>query len=186
MNFDEYNDVSDLIPNSSEVESEEMFANADKLLNDGVLREAVDLLTRIIKRDPHFGKAYNHLGWVYETKYKNAEKAEEYYKAAMVYSPHYNASYLNYSYLLSNQQRFDELQVHLDKISNIRGIAQDTISNEYAIMYEMKGNINKAIEHYRHAAMITLDTTKLEKYKHAIERCEQKLDLLKPIDEFVN
>jgi tetratricopeptide (TPR) repeat protein len=186
MNFDDYNGVDNLIPDASEIEAEEMFANADRLLNEGVLKEAVDILTQIIKRNPRFGKAYNHLGWVYETKYKNAAKAEEYYKAAMQYSPHYNASYLNYSYMLSNQHRFDELKNHLDRISNIPGIAKDTISNEYAIMYEMQGNAKKAIEHYQHAAMITLDTKKLEKYRDAIDRCQQKLDMLNPTDTFLN
>lgn len=187
MNFDDNIEIENLIPDASEIEAEEMFANADKLLNDGLLKQAVDVLTQIIKRNPHFGKAYNHLGWVYETKYKNAEKAEEYYKAAMQFAPHYNAAYLNYSYLLSNQQRFDELKMHLDKISNIQGIAKDTIANEYAVMYEMQGNINKAIEHYKHAAMVTLDTNKLAKYKDGIERCNQKLGLLSPPpDDFVN
>jgi tetratricopeptide (TPR) repeat protein len=186
MNFDDYRGPDNLIPDSSEIEAEEMFANADRLLTEGTLKQAVDILIRIIKRNPNFGKAYNHLGWVYETKYKNSAKAEEYYKAAMAYSPHYNASYLNYSYLLSNQQRFDELKEHLDKISHIQGIAKDTISNEYAIMYEMQGNIKKAIEHYKHAAMVTLDTTKLETYKSAIGRCEQKLEMLNPTDDFLN
>ncbi len=186
MNFDDYGGIDNLIPDSSEVEAEEMFAKADKLLNEGVLKEAVDILTQIVKRNPHFGKAYNHLGWVYETKYKNAARAEEYYKAAMKYAPHYNASYLNYSYMLSNQHRFDELKAHLDRISNIQGIAKDTIANEYAIMYEMQGNTKKAMEHYQHAAMVTLDTTKLEKYRDAIERCRQKIEMLNPSDNFIN
>ncbi len=186
MDFEDYSGIDNLIPDALEIEAEEMFANADNLLNEGVLKQAVDVLTQIIKRNPHFGKAYNHLGWVFETKYKNAAKAEEYYKAAMQYAPHYNASYLNYCYLLSNQHRFDELKTHLDKLSELQGIAKDTIANEFAVMYEMQGNINKAIEHYKHAAMITLDTNKLEKYKDGIERCKQKLELLNPTDDFVN
>ena len=104
----------------------------------------------------------------------------------MKYAPHYNASYLNYSYLLSNQQRFDELKAHLDRISEIQGIARDTIQNEYGIMYEMQGNARKAMEHYEHAAMITLDTKKLEKYREGIDRCKQKLEMVKPPDEFIN
>lgn len=186
MDFEDYNGIENLIPDAAEIEAEEMFANADRLLNEGALKQAVDILTQIIKRNPRFGKAYNHLGWVYETKYKNAAKAEDYYKAAMQYAPHYNASYLNYSYMLSNQQRFDELKAHLDKISDIQGIAKDTIANEYAVMYEMQGNINKAIEQYKHAAMITLDGIKLEKFKEGIERCNQKLELLNPTDNFIN
>ncbi|MGI8883758.1 MAG: tetratricopeptide repeat protein, partial [Pyrinomonadaceae bacterium] len=170
----------------AELEAEEMFAQADKLLNDGVIIEAVEKLTQILRRNPRFGKAYNHLGWVYETKYKNMQRAEEYYKAAMQYAPHYNAAYLNYSYFLSNLGRFDDLKMHLDKVSQIPGIAKDTIANEYAILYEMQGNLQEAMDFYQKAAIVTLDITKLDKYKESIERCRQKMELLKPSDSFIN
>src|SRR4051812_11869676 len=109
MEFDNPNIFNNLIPDRAELESEELFAHADRLLNEGGIMEAVEKLSQILKRNPRFGKAYNHLGWVYETKYKNIARAEEYYKAAMEYAPHYNASFLNYTYFLSNLGRFDEL-----------------------------------------------------------------------------
>ncbi len=181
-NFNLNDPIASLIPDRAEMECEEMFAQADRLLNDGVVMEAVEKLSQILKRNPRFGKAYNHLGWVYETKYKNTKRAEEYYKAAMDYAPHYNAAYLNYAYFLSNQGRFAELEKHLEKLSNLPGIAKDTIANEYAIMYEMTGNPNAAIEYYNKAAIVTLDTAKLDKYREGIERCKKKLEFLQPSD----
>ncbi len=169
-----------LLPDRTELECEELFAQADKLLNDGVLMEAVDKLSTILKRNPRFGKAYNHLGWVYETKYKNYARAEEYYLAAMQFAPHYNASYLNYCYFLSNQNRYDELKNHLDKMSAISGIAKDTIANEYGILFELQGNLQQAIDYYQKAAIVTLDNGKLDKYKEAIDRCRKKLEILNP------
>jgi Tfp pilus assembly protein PilF len=171
-------DINNLVPDRAELECEELFAQADKLLNDGIIMEAVEKLSQVLKRNPRFGKAYNHLGWVYETKYKNSARAEEYYKAAMQYAPQYNASYLNYSYFLSNLGRFEELKAHLDKISTVPGIAKDTIYNEYAIMYEMNGNPQEAMDYYQKAAITTLDTLKLDKCQEGIERCQKKLDLL--------
>jgi tetratricopeptide (TPR) repeat protein len=173
-----------LLPDRAEMECEELFAEADRLLNEGVVMDAVEKLGQILKRNPRFGKAYNHLGWVYETKYKNMARAEEYYKAAMEYAPNYNASYLNYSYFLSNQGRFDELKAHLDKVAAISGIAKDTVYNEYAIMYEMQGDPHTAIDYYQKSAMITLDMGKLDKYKESIERCQKKLDILNPRTSF--
>ena len=75
-NFNLQNDFTNLVPDRAELEAEELFAQADKLLNDGVIMDAVDKLSTILKRNPRFGKAYNHLGWVYETKYKNMARAK--------------------------------------------------------------------------------------------------------------
>lgn len=183
-NFNLNDPLGNLLPDRAEMECEELFAQADKLLNDGIIMDAVEKLSQILKRNPRFGKAYNHLGWVYETKYKNTQRAEEYYKAAMQYAPHYNASYLNYAYFLSNQGRFDELKTHLDVVSNLSGIAKDTIANEYAIMYEMTGNLQMAIDYYNKAAIVTLDISKLDKYGEAIDRCKKKIEILKPSGNF--
>ena len=189
MDFNGQSDFSnlnynELIPDRGELECEELFAQADRLLNEGVIMEAVEKLSQILKRNPRFGKAYNHLGWVYETKYKNTERAGEYYKAAMSYAPNYNAAFLNYSYYLSNLGRFDELKEHLDKLSNTAGIAKDTIYNEYAIMYEMQSDPQTAIDYYQKAALVTLDIGKLDKYKESIERCRKKLEILSSSGSF--
>ena len=178
------NETNNLFPDRAEMECEELFAQADKLLNEGVIMDAVDKLSQILKRNPRFGKAYNHLGWVYETKYKNMARAEEYYRAAIQYAPHYNAAYLNYGYFLSNQGRFEELKDHLDRVSQISGIAKDTVYNEYGIMYEMQGNLQTAIDYYQKAAIVTLDSGKLDKYKEGIDRCQKKLSILNPSNRF--
>lgn len=175
---------NELIPDRAELECEELFVQADKMLNEGVVMEAVEKLSQILKRNPRFGKAYNHLGWVYETKYKNMQRAEEYYKAAMQYAPTYNAAQLNYSYFLSNQGRFDELKNHLDHLAQLPGIAKDTVANEYAIMYEIQGNLQQAIDSYQKAAIVTLDSGKLDKYKESIERCKKKQEILNPSSNF--
>ena len=108
-NYDFANGINDLIPDRAELECEELFIQADRLLGENATLEAVEKLSQILKRNPRFGKAYNHLGWVYETKYKNSQRAEEYYKAAIAYAPNYNAVYLNYCYLLSNAARFSSV-----------------------------------------------------------------------------
>ncbi len=161
----------------SYLESEEMFAKADELIKEGDIKGAVETLYKITQRSPQFGKAYNHLGWVYENKYKNYSKAEDFYKKALQYSPEYPASYLNYTYFLSNLSRYDELKTHLDKSLTIPSVAKETLYNEYAIMLEMQQKPQEAMDFYVKAAMTTLESTKLEQYKASIERCKQKMEL---------
>lgn len=184
--FDLPEDFSNLLPDRAALECEELFSEADRLLTEGAVMDAVEKLAQILRRNPRFGKAYNHLGWVYETKYKDMARAEQFYRAAMKYAPNYNPAFLSYSYFLSNQQRFDELKAHLDRVAQLPGVARDTIANEYAIMYEMQGQLQEAIDHYQQAAMITLDGMKLDKYRESIDRCHKKLDILNPSTNFIS
>ena len=50
------------------LEFEDMLFEADELIRSNKISDAVSLLEGIIAQAPDFGKAYNHLGWGYETK----------------------------------------------------------------------------------------------------------------------
>ena len=163
--------------NRTYLECESMFAQVDRLIQEELVKEAVELLFKIVQCDPQFGKAYNYLGWVYENKYKKYAQAEEYYKNAMKYVPEYAASYLNYAYFLSNCGRFDELKAHLDIAMTIPTVSKETIYSEYAVMYEVQQKLEEAMDYYLKAAMTTLDTKKLTYYKESIDRCKMKLEL---------
>lgn len=96
------------------LECETMLAQADVLIREKRSQESIELLLRILQRNPHFGKAYNHLGYVYEVDYADYKRAEEYYQKAMKYQPDYSAAYTHYARLLSTCKRFEELKAHLD------------------------------------------------------------------------
>lgn len=159
------------------IDCEEMFAQADLLIKEDRIQPAIEVLFKILQRNPQYGKAHNHLGWIYENKYKNSANAEECYKKAMKYAPEYAAAYLNYCYLLSNSQRFDDLKAHLDITLNVPSIPRETVYLEYAIMYEMQQNPEAAIDYYLKAAMTTLNSDKLNSYKESINRCKTKIEL---------
>ncbi len=112
-------------------ECELSFAQADNLIKAGQVQAGFELLQKILQYDPQFGKAFNHLGWVYETQFSNYNNAEECYSQAMKCSPDYTPAYLNYAYLLSYKGRFDELKAHLDKALTIPNISnvKDKLKN---------------------------------------------------------
>lgn len=156
---------------------EELLNQANLDIKDGYYEGASDKLESIINEDPNFGKAYNHLGYLYEVKFKDYEKGETLYKLALEKSPNYPAVYYNYAVLLSTLGKYDELKMLLDKALSVPGITKATIYNEYAIMYEQQGDFDKAIEYYREAGKSTLSTDVLNRAKSSIERCKLKKDI---------
>ncbi len=161
----------------SYLECETMLAKADTLIQQKRTQESVELLLKIVQCNPQFGKAYNHLGYVYEVYYRDYTRAEEYYKKAMKYEPEYSPSYTHYARLLSSCGRFDALKAHLDTAFTIITIPKEVIYNEYAIMYEMQENPEVAMNYYVQAAMTTLNVNKMELYQVSISRCQMKLEL---------
>ncbi len=157
---------------------EELLNGANEDIKNGAFDEATNKLEKIIDMDPNFGKAYNHLGYLYEVKFKEFEKGETLYKLCLEKSPMYPPVYYNYSVLLSTLGKYDELGELLDTALNIPGITKSTIYNEYAIMYEQQGKLDQAIEFYKKCGLDTLDKGVLERAKTSIERCKMKKELL--------
>ena len=156
---------------------EEMLDNANLDIKNGQYEKAENTLEEMIKIDPNFGKTYNHLGYLYEVKFKEFEKGETLYKLCLEKSPMYPAIYYNYAVLLSTLRKWDELKALLDQAINIPGVTKATIYNEYAIMYEQQGKLDEAIENYRNAGLNTLDQATLDRAKTSITRCKSKKDL---------
>jgi len=163
--MDNYNNPDDL---------DKLFFRADGEIKDGLIGEAYDTLTYIIEQDTEFGKAYNHLGWIYETKYKNYLKAEECYKLALKYAPDYSPVYLNYAILLSTLEKFDILEPHLNKALEVPGINKAKMWNEYGIMHELQEAYDKAIEAYKKSIKYSLINDDIERYEQSISRCRKK------------
>src|SRR6185312_168788 len=142
---------------ANRIKLESMFQEADRLLNEKAIEEGFNMLQAILQEAPDFGKAYNHLGWIYETKYKDYAKAEEHYKKALEFNPSYNATYYNYAAVLSVLRRWDDLTALLNKAMEVPGINRSTIHNEFGIMYETQGKLKEAIDAYKNYAGTTFD-----------------------------
>lgn len=160
-------------------EVEEKFQSADRLINEGRISEAAHLLDEILAEAPDFGKAHNHMGWLYETKFKNYPKAEEFYKLALKFSPEYTAVYYNYACLLSTLRKFDELEKLLGVAVTVGGINYATIYNEYGLMYEVQGKFSDAIHHFKLSVQNSYDAKSMESAIESIKRCERKMAVLK-------
>lgn len=157
---------------------EEYFFEADRRINADEVNEAFALLRELTTRFPDYGRAYNHLGFLYETKYRDPAKAEECYRRCMDLSPDYPALYLNYAILLNNQSRWEELESLLKKALDVPGINKSKVHNEYGIMREIQGKFDSAIKSYAQAIHFSFSPSDIGSYEASIKRVEQKKGLL--------
>lgn len=157
---------------------EEKFLNADKMISENRLGEAAKLLEEILMEAPDYGKAHNHMGWLFETKFKNLKRAEEHYKMAVKFSPDYSAAYYNYCYLLSTLRKFDVLEELLEHAIRVSGISYATIYNEYGLLREMQGELEDAIHYYKLHIKNSFDLKTIETASESIKRCQRKKQLM--------
>ncbi len=156
---------------------EDLFYLADRAIDDGNIEEAHRMLDDILMDEPNYGKAHNHLGWLYKYKFSDNAKAERHYKLAIQFSPEYSATYLNYAYLLRDQNRLDEYKTLLETARNVKGLSKAAINEELAIYYELAQNYTQAIVMYKEAIVQSTNDTNIEEYKKHINRCMDKQKL---------
>jgi tetratricopeptide (TPR) repeat protein len=166
-------------------EIEDLFLEAEKAFDEGNHREGKRLLTEILQEEPSFGRAHNHLGWLYKTKYQDYKLAERHYKLAINFEPDYPATYLNYAFLLRDLYRLNEMEELLKKAEKIETINRCGIYDEYGSLFELKGEYRKAIRYYKKAISYCLNDNILEDLKKHIRRCRKKKSLFSRFRKFV-
>ena len=168
------------MPDYEMLRFDEMFFEAEGLIKERQVAQAVSLLEAIIEEQPDYGKAHNHLAWLYEHEYKEFSRSEKHYKAALSFSPTYPSTYLNYCHLLSRLGKLDKLEKLLAKAKQIIGIKQSEVYHEYGILNEMKGDYLSAANYYQEAILNSLNNPDIAIYQAALERCLLKYELTQP------
>ena len=154
------------------------FQRADDLIAQELIEEGKAVLNSILEDDPKYGKAHNHLGWISKTKENDSINAEKHYKLALELTPEYGATYINYSYLLSEGRRYYELEELLKKAETVPAVNKSNLAREWAYLYEDTKQYDKAIEKYKEYAISLYDNTLVDKAKESIMRCRQKLEIM--------
>ena len=160
-----------------DIKLNDMFMEADALIGQNKIGDAQRLLEAIIAEDPSFGRAHNHLGWIYETKLRDYENADRHYRMALTFTPDYSPVYYNYAAVLSTRKRWDELEKLLTDALQVQAINLATIHNEFGIMHELRGKYDQAIESYKNAVRNSLDMKNVDLYKSSITRCKTKQEI---------
>ncbi len=153
---------------------EESFLQVDKLFADGEYSEGKKLLEEILEMEPDYGRAHNHLGWLYFTKFDNYERADYHFRLGIKFSPDYPASYINYTYLLNDLNEVEALQKNVERAMKVKGINKAILFNELGRSCEVNGNYAAAVDNYKNAIKHCLNKQEMDTYNQNMERVKSK------------
>jgi tetratricopeptide (TPR) repeat protein len=153
---------------------ERYIQNAEMAFEQKDYLEGMRLLEEALTIEPHYGKAHNHMGWLYLFQIIDWAKAETHFRLALKHMPTYSAAYIHMSHMLFENGRFEELTELLEKAITVGGVQKSFIYNEYGRMFEVNGKLRKAVKFYKNAVRWTFNDQELNVYKDNIRRCRDK------------
>lgn len=163
---------------------EELFLEADRAFEEGNLAEGKRMLEDILREEPSFGKAHNHMGWLYKTKYQDYKTADKHFRLALKFDPEYAPTYINYAYMLRDLGRLSELEDLLNKAMQVEGVNRCTVYDEFGSLYELKGDYRKAIRFYKKAIASSLNDKVITDLRAHVKRCRKKQGVFARIFRF--
>lgn len=149
------------------LEADQAFAQEDYVRGKNILEEALALA-------PDYGEAHNYMGWLYLYHLNNWEQAERHLALAIRYAPKCRGAYVHLSALLTNQARYDELQVLLGKAFQVPGINRVALFNDLGRMYEDLTKYRLAVKYYKEAVKTSMSNAEIDDFRDHIRRCRRK------------
>ena len=158
---------------------EELYLEAEADIKNKAFSEAFRKHQSILYEEPNHAPAHNSLGWLMKNQFDDYVSAEKHFKAAMRSDPRYPHSYFHYASLLIDQERFLDLEQHLERCLRVPTIEKSWVHAKKAMMEELNLNFTEAIKEYERAILISMNDDKIKEYKKDIERCKIKLEIAK-------
>jgi tetratricopeptide (TPR) repeat protein len=154
---------------------EEYFLKVEKLFNEQEYAQGKNLLEEILRLEPGYGRAHNHIGWLYYAKFDHYSLAEYHYNLAKKYAPEYPASYYNLSYLLVEVGKYEMARENARDALAISAVSRSRMFNELGRIDELTGNFDSAIVNYREAIRISLNKSEMDTYSQNIARVRDRM-----------
>jgi tetratricopeptide (TPR) repeat protein len=161
----------------SESDADSLFLEADVLLTDNKIIQARDVLFDILLDYPDYGKAHNHLGWIFHYKLVDFNKAEKHYKLSIKYSKGYYAAYVNYSYFLIDKSEYKEMLKFGEEVIKISGVDKGIIYNQMAKAHELRMDLMDAYTYYKLAKMNSIGAVYIEEINASLQRLQGKMNI---------
>lgn len=155
-------------------EADKLFYQAEKMIENGLINEAVDLLNQINSRFPDYGRAYSALGSLFHHQLHDYVNAENLYKRGINLSPEFTPTYIWLAEILLMHERYPELVAILNKAIEIPGVQKDKVYEQFGRMNELQVKLDEAINFFKRAIHFSFNDDDIVKYESAIKRCIKK------------
>ena len=156
---------------------EELFLKVEDFFGKGEFAEGKKVLEEILEQEPGYGRAHNHLGWLYYAKFDNFEKAKYHFGLAIKFACDYPASYLNYTYLLNYTNKHDELKKHVELSLQKEGVVKSILYTELGKSYELNGFFKEAVQAYKEAIRYSLSKDEMKVLEQNVARVKEKIGI---------
>ncbi|MDD3459566.1 MAG: hypothetical protein PHO74_08865 [Weeksellaceae bacterium] len=166
-----------------------LFLEAGRAIDNSDLSSAKSLLNEILLIDPAHSRAHNHLGWIYETKLKDFEKAQMHYELAIKFSKgNYPVVYVNFVYLLIEYGHYDRAGEVIEEAMDIQGVDYATLIFQKGQIAESHQKFIDAAKNYMLARKLTFSKELMNVLDNEIKRVKSKMNfwqkLLFRLDNF--
>ena len=153
---------------------EQYVLDAEKAFTEKEYLHGKALLENALMDEPTYGKAHNHLGWLYLYHLNDYDKAESHLRLALKYASGYAAPYEHMSTLLFDAKRLKEHEALLNRALKVAGISNSFIYNDFGRNREVSGHYKEALKFYRLGIRWSLDEHEITVMKENIRRCRSK------------
>ena len=158
-------------------DADRLFYAAKEHYGDGAVSATAEAYQQILDQFPTHGKSLAHLAEIFITHYKNPGKAEDLIRKAIQNDPSYTYSYFLFADLLLEQERYSELIAAMNKVKEIPGVPKDMVLKYFALLNEMQGNYDQAIDFFKQAIRKSLSNDNINTFADAIKRCKLKKEI---------
>lgn len=159
--------------------AEELYLEAEGDIRNQAYAEALRKFDSILYDEPNHAPSHNSMGWIYKNQLDDFAKAEVHFLASIRSNPQYPHPYFHMATLLTDTERYAELDRHLALCLTIPTIEKSWVYNKRGLMEELRMNFEAAIRQYEQAILTSLYDDKIKEYRENIERCRQKLEIQK-------
>ncbi len=156
------------------VDANILLLEAKQKIDDQKIKEGLDILHHLTLVYPDYSKAYNMLGWIYDTLFEDTRTAEKYYKKCLDLEPSFKEVYSNYAYCLLVLKKYQTLE------SFLLEALENTLTNK-PYLYHLLGKarealhkFDQAIEAYETSILNSFDVEDIQAREKDIERCKKK------------